>query len=127
MAIEARLDAFDRELGACRRRCFASLGAPARADLAHAGEHHLLDARELLFVDLTELAPPGTTAHGVRKAMKERVKVFTYASGEGSTVLESGLEDHINDWLRQVDGRLWRGQKQAHSWFARSTISCGRR
>lgn len=38
--------------------------------------------------------------------MKERVKVFTYASGEGSTVLESGLEDHINDWLTHVDGKL---------------------
>lgn len=38
--------------------------------------------------------------------MKERVKVFTYASGEGSTVLESGLEDHINEWLAKLDGEL---------------------
>jgi hypothetical protein len=40
--------------------------------------------------------------------MQERVKVFHYVSGEGSTVLESGLEDHINQWLASVNGKLLR-------------------
>lgn len=38
--------------------------------------------------------------------MNERVKVFTYTSGTGSTVIESGLEDHVNDWLQQTNGKL---------------------
>lgn len=38
--------------------------------------------------------------------MKERVKVFTYASGTGATVIETALEDHINEFLKNVDGRL---------------------
>lgn len=40
--------------------------------------------------------------------MTERVKVFHCVSGEGSTVLESGLEDHINEWLASVNGKLLR-------------------
>jgi hypothetical protein len=38
--------------------------------------------------------------------MKERVKVFTYISSHGATVLEPPLEDHINQWLASVNGRL---------------------
>ncbi len=38
--------------------------------------------------------------------MKERVKVFTYVSGTGSTVIETKLEDHINEWLESVSGKL---------------------
>ena len=38
--------------------------------------------------------------------MRERVKVFTYVSGTGSTVIESSLEDHINQWLKSVDGEV---------------------
>jgi len=38
--------------------------------------------------------------------MRERVKVFTYVSGTGATVVETTLEDHINEWLESVDGRL---------------------
>ncbi len=38
--------------------------------------------------------------------MRERVKVFTYVSGTGSTVIETPLEDHINEWLESVDGSL---------------------
>jgi hypothetical protein len=38
--------------------------------------------------------------------MDVRVKVFTYASGTGSTVIESGLEDHVNEWLGRTGGRL---------------------
>lgn len=40
--------------------------------------------------------------------MNERVKIFTYTSGTGSTLIESSLEDHINEWLRNVPGRLLR-------------------
>lgn len=38
--------------------------------------------------------------------MKERVKIFTYASGTGSTVIEPRLEDDINEWLESVNGKL---------------------
>lgn len=40
--------------------------------------------------------------------MKERVRVFTYVSGTGSTVIETTLEDHINEWLESVDGEVVR-------------------
>lgn len=40
--------------------------------------------------------------------MQQRVKVFTYISGTGSTVIESSLEDHINEWLEKNEGRLIR-------------------
>lgn len=38
--------------------------------------------------------------------MKARVKVFTYISGTGSTVIETSLEDHINEFLEQNNGEL---------------------
>lgn len=38
--------------------------------------------------------------------MRERVKVFTYVSGTGSTVIETTLEDRINEWLESVNGKL---------------------
>lgn len=38
--------------------------------------------------------------------MKERVKVFTHVSGEGSTLIEPELEDHINDWLARSKGSI---------------------
>ena len=38
--------------------------------------------------------------------MRERVKVFTYVSGTGATVVETTLEDHINEWLEGVEGKL---------------------
>ena len=40
--------------------------------------------------------------------MKERVKVFTYTSGTGATVIQTALEDHINEWLAGVHGRIVR-------------------
>jgi hypothetical protein len=40
--------------------------------------------------------------------MKERVKVFTYTSGTGAAVIQSSLEDHINEWLAGVHGRIVR-------------------
>lgn len=38
--------------------------------------------------------------------MQERVRVFTFVSGHGETVLGSAQEDHINQWLASIDGRL---------------------
>ena len=38
--------------------------------------------------------------------MKERIKMFTYVSGAGQTVIEPSLEDHVNEWLAGVDGKL---------------------
>ena len=38
--------------------------------------------------------------------MKERVKIFTYASSEGSTLIEPELEKHINDWLAKAQGSI---------------------
>ena len=40
--------------------------------------------------------------------MQERVKVFTFVSGHGETVVEPPHEDHINQWLTTVRGRLVR-------------------
>ena len=40
--------------------------------------------------------------------MRERVKVFTHASGEGSTVSETALQDMVNEWLAQSDGEIVR-------------------
>lgn len=40
--------------------------------------------------------------------MQERVKVFTFVSGHGETVLEPAQEDHINQWLASTQGRLVR-------------------
>jgi len=38
--------------------------------------------------------------------MNERVKVFTFVSGHGETVIEPRHEDHINQWLATAKGRL---------------------
>jgi hypothetical protein len=38
--------------------------------------------------------------------MRERVKVFTFVSGHGETVVEPPHEDHINQWLASVHGRV---------------------
>lgn len=38
--------------------------------------------------------------------MRERVKVFTFVSGHGETVVEPPHEDHINKWLASVHGRV---------------------
>lgn len=38
--------------------------------------------------------------------MTERVKVFTYVSGTGATVIETTLEDRINEWLASANGTL---------------------
>lgn len=38
--------------------------------------------------------------------MQERVKLFTFVSGHGETMLGSAQEDHINQWLAATDGRV---------------------
>jgi len=38
--------------------------------------------------------------------MKERVKVFSFVSGHGETVVEPPNEDHINQWLSAAKGRV---------------------
>ena len=40
--------------------------------------------------------------------MRERVKVFTFVSGHGETVIEPGHEDRINQWLEATGGSLVR-------------------
>jgi hypothetical protein len=40
--------------------------------------------------------------------MQERVKVFTFVSGHGATLIEPPLEDHINQWLATTRGKLVR-------------------
>lgn len=38
--------------------------------------------------------------------MNERVKVFTFVSGHGETLVDPPLENHLNDWLAQTRGEL---------------------
>jgi hypothetical protein len=38
--------------------------------------------------------------------MRERVRIFTFSSGTGATVIEPRLEDDINEWLSQTKGRI---------------------
>ena len=38
--------------------------------------------------------------------MKERMKMFTHVSGEGSTVSDTELENNVNEWLASVDGKI---------------------
>ena len=38
--------------------------------------------------------------------MKTHVKVFTFVSGHGETVVEPPHEEHINTWLASTRGRL---------------------
>jgi hypothetical protein len=38
--------------------------------------------------------------------MKCQVRIFTYSSGTGSTIIESTLEDRINEWLRHYPGKI---------------------
>jgi hypothetical protein len=38
--------------------------------------------------------------------MQQRVKVFTFVSGHGETLVEPRHEDHINQWLAAANGEL---------------------
>jgi hypothetical protein len=42
------------------------------------------------------------------RTMQERVKVFTFVSGHGETVLNPPHEEHINQWLSAARGKLVR-------------------
>lgn len=38
--------------------------------------------------------------------MQERVKILTFVSGHGETLVDPPHEDHVNQWLLQFKGRL---------------------
>ena len=38
--------------------------------------------------------------------MQERVKMFTFVSGHGETMVEAPHEEHINQWLSTVKGEI---------------------
>lgn len=38
--------------------------------------------------------------------MQERVKMFTFVSGHGETLVEPPHEDRINQWLERVEGEI---------------------
>jgi hypothetical protein len=38
--------------------------------------------------------------------MQERVKIFTFVSGHGETVVDPPHENHINEWLASVKGQV---------------------
>jgi hypothetical protein len=38
--------------------------------------------------------------------MSERVKVFSFVTGHGQSVLEPPVEEHINQWLATTGGRI---------------------
>jgi hypothetical protein len=40
--------------------------------------------------------------------MAERVKIFTFVSGHGETLVEPPNQDHINQWLTGAKGRIVR-------------------
>ena len=40
--------------------------------------------------------------------MKERVKIFTFVSGHGETLVEPPHQEHINQWLENSRGRIIR-------------------
>jgi hypothetical protein len=48
----------------------------------------------------------GKGQDGGESVMKERVRVFTFVSGHGETVVEPAHEDHINQWLSTVEGEI---------------------
>ena len=38
--------------------------------------------------------------------MQERIKMFTFVSGHGETLVEPPHEDHINQWLAGINGEI---------------------
>ena len=55
--------------------------------------------------------------------MQERVKVFTFVSGHGETMVEPRHEDHINQWLSTVKGRMVRVSQSESERAGRATMS----
>ena len=40
--------------------------------------------------------------------MRERVKIFTFVTGHGETLVEQPHQEHINQWLANAKGRMTR-------------------
>lgn len=40
--------------------------------------------------------------------MKEQVKIFSHITGKGGTLIESPLEDNMNEWLNNTEGKVQR-------------------
>jgi hypothetical protein len=40
--------------------------------------------------------------------MHERVKIFTFVTGHGETLVEPPHQEHINQWLANATGRVTR-------------------
>jgi len=38
--------------------------------------------------------------------MRLRIKVFTFVSGHGETVVGSTQEEHVNEWLASIDAKV---------------------
>jgi hypothetical protein len=38
--------------------------------------------------------------------MRERLKIFTFVTGHGETVVDPPAEEHINQWLEATKGEL---------------------
>lgn len=38
--------------------------------------------------------------------MRERVKIFTFVSGHGETLIDPPHEDRINEWLSEIKGDI---------------------
>lgn len=38
--------------------------------------------------------------------MRERLKLFSFVSGHGETLIEPPLETHVNEWLSHVPGEI---------------------
>ena len=38
--------------------------------------------------------------------MHERIKMFTFVSGHGETLVDPPHEDRINEWLSAIDGEI---------------------
>ncbi|MBS0204554.1 MAG: hypothetical protein JSS49_16750 [Planctomycetes bacterium] len=38
--------------------------------------------------------------------MLERLKMFTFVSGHGETVVDPPNEDRLNEWLASIDGEI---------------------
>lgn len=38
--------------------------------------------------------------------MNERIKIFTFISGHGETLVDPPHEDHINEWLASNSGQI---------------------
>ncbi|MDP1797257.1 MAG: hypothetical protein Q8K78_07235 [Planctomycetaceae bacterium] len=65
-------------------------------------------------LDLRQIAPSDVPRYNRAAVSRglflpcERVKVFTYISGTGATVIESALEEQLNRWLETIEEEIVR-------------------